>query len=78
MTHGFYRQGAIRDRAVDVMSTACSDAIARHGGRLERHELSRQYFHLSPPGRHGLSVLEGEQGGEQGPVRGVPSPASFP
>jgi hypothetical protein len=37
------------DRVVDVaMSTTLSDAIARKDGQLECHELSRQYFHLSP------------------------------
>lgn len=36
------------ERAVDVaMSASLSDAIARDEGRLECHELSRQYFHLS-------------------------------
>ena len=36
------------DRVVDVaMSTSLADAIARQSGRIERHELSRQYFHLS-------------------------------
>ena len=36
------------DRVVDVaMSTGLADAIARESGRFERHELSRQYFHLS-------------------------------
>ena len=36
------------DRVVDVaMSTSLADAIARESGRFERHELSRQYFHLS-------------------------------
>ena len=36
------------DRVVDVaMSTSLADAIARESGRIERHELSRQYFHLS-------------------------------
>ena len=36
------------DRVVDVaMSTSLADAIARQTGRIERHELSRQYFHLS-------------------------------
>ena len=37
------------DRVVDVaMSTSLSDAIARDEGRLECHELPRQYLHLSP------------------------------
>ena len=36
------------DRVVDVaMSTSLADAIARESGRIERHALSRQYFHLS-------------------------------
>jgi hypothetical protein len=36
------------ERVVDVaMSSSLADAIARESGRLERHELSRQYFHLS-------------------------------
>src|SRR5262249_8838044 len=36
------------DRVVDVaLSTSLADAIARQSGRIERHELSRQYFHLS-------------------------------
>ena len=35
-------------------------------------ELSCQYFHLSPLVRSGLSVREGEQGGEQASARGVP------
>lgn len=37
------------DRVVDVaMSPSLSEAISRDEGRLECHELSRQYFHLSP------------------------------
>ncbi len=37
------------DRVVDVaMSRSLADAISRDEGRLECHELSRQYFHLSP------------------------------
>lgn len=37
------------DRIVDVaMSTSLAEAISRDEGRLECHELSRQYFHLSP------------------------------
>jgi flavodoxin len=36
------------DGVVDVaMSTSLAGAIARENGRFERHELSRQYFHLS-------------------------------
>jgi hypothetical protein len=36
------------DRVVDVaMSTSLADAIARQSFRIERHERSRQYFHLS-------------------------------
>lgn len=36
------------DRVVDVaMSSSLADAIARRSGRIERHALSRQYFHLS-------------------------------
>lgn len=37
------------DRVIELaMSTALADAIARGQGRLECHELSRQYLHLSP------------------------------
>jgi len=36
------------DRVVDVaMSSSLAEAIARQSGRIERHELSRQYFHLA-------------------------------
>ena len=36
------------DRAIDVaMSNSLADAVARGDGRLECHEISRQYLHLS-------------------------------
>ncbi len=31
-----------------ALTTWLADAISRDEGRLECHELSRQYFHLSP------------------------------